>query len=127
LNFGTGNGPANGSLSPVGWKAGTNSRLTVYWPNIFYQDDSATLQQIYFNPGNPANDYWGQASQFGPAEGSSGPVHLSSPSGLVALPLDQSYNGLSVFYDRDDGKLQQYNWSSLVSTGSSKEGWNVGK
>ena len=108
----------NGSISALGWKVGAGTSLTAYWPNIFYQDDSATLQQIWYNSG------WSRAGTFGPVGSSASAVDLLNRTGLGVIPRDQDYNGVEVFYQRDDGKLQEFFW--YPESHGSFEGWTVG-
>jgi hypothetical protein len=112
FNFAFGATVANGSLSELGWKAGAQSSLTTYWPNIVYQDDSANLYQISYSPSASS---WNRTAV--------GAFQVSNSSGLVVSPNDQFYDGYSVFGYGSDGELQQYNRSILDSTG---QDWQLG-
>ncbi|KAI9776814.1 MAG: hypothetical protein M1839_009365 [Geoglossum umbratile] len=97
---------ANGSLSPLGYKADPNSSLVSYWPSLVLQDDKGNLEEIFFSVNPPA--HWGNQSF--DARGLVG-------SDLVELPTTTNYSALSVFYQRDDGKLAEWGWAQEPTIG----------
>jgi hypothetical protein len=117
FNFGAASGFANGSASPYGFKAGTNSSLTAIWPSFFYQDASSDLHEIYYYAPDVA---WEQVTQFGESGTIPPPIPMKEQTGLAAFATDAAYSSINVFYQNTDGKLQQLKYDQTV-------GWSSGK
>jgi hypothetical protein len=88
-----------GHNDSINYTAENSSKLAMYWPNLFYQGNDNALYQYNYSSDNS----WHRGS-IGPA-----PSILAVPgSGLGTLPKNQNYTVLSLFYQRGDGELAEY-------------------
>jgi hypothetical protein len=99
----------SGSLTQNTITAGSQTRLTAYWPFIIWEDSSNNLQEIVYDCTVP--ECWSMA-----------PVNVSASAngGLVIVPQTQNLTEMDVFYQRDDGKVVDYSRNStsgLFATG----------
>lgn len=91
----------SGSLTQNTITAGSQTRLTTYWPFIIWEDSSNNLQEIVYDCTVPG--CWSMA-----------PVNVSASAngGLVIVPQTQNLTEMDVFYQRDDGKVIDYSRNS---------------
>lgn len=82
-----------GTIDPLAYKAGPNTRIATYWPSVIFQNEVNQLEEAYFS----TKSVWSQQL-----------LNLSSTnhSALVEVPYSGERTGSANFiYQRDDGRL----------------------
>ncbi|KAM6478336.1 hypothetical protein HDV62DRAFT_190439 [Trichoderma sp. SZMC 28011] len=82
-----------GTIDPLAYKAGPNTRIATYWPSVIFQNEVNQLEEAYFS----TKSVWSQQL-----------LNLSSTnhSALVEVPYWGGRTGSANFiYQRDDGRL----------------------
>ncbi|KAH8658826.1 hypothetical protein BGZ60DRAFT_415671 [Tricladium varicosporioides] len=78
------------------WNATRSTNIACYWPICAWQDDTGTIRHFWY-------DY-----SLGWFETSFPNTLGTKQSGLGIIPMQQTFEGTSIFYQRDDGVLAEW-------------------